>query len=94
MRVLDAGCGPGRVSIPLAKALGPSGEVVAVDMQSEMLRRAKERAERAGVSNIRFQKLALGDGKLGEALFDCAVLVTVLGEIPDRFLLYRTCIGH
>jgi 2-polyprenyl-3-methyl-5-hydroxy-6-metoxy-1,4-benzoquinol methylase len=25
MRVLDAGCGPGRLTIPVAKALGPSG---------------------------------------------------------------------
>lgn len=84
MRVLDAGCGPGRVTIPLARAVGPKGEVVAVDIQPAMLRRARERAERAGVSNIQFQHLALGQGKLGEALFDRAVLVTVLGEIPDR----------
>lgn len=84
MRVLDAGCGPGRVTIPLAKAVGPSGEVVAVDIQPKMLCRARKRAEKAGLSNIRFQVLALGDGKLGEALFDRAVLVTVLGEIPDR----------
>jgi len=84
MRVLDAGCGPGRVTIPLAKAVGPSGEVVAVDIQPEMLYRARKRAEKVGLSNVRFQGLALGDGKLGEALFDRAVLVTVLGEIPDR----------
>ena len=25
MRVLDAGCGPGRLTIPLAKAVGPTG---------------------------------------------------------------------
>jgi SAM-dependent methyltransferase len=26
MRVLDAGCGPGRLTIPLARAVGPDGE--------------------------------------------------------------------
>lgn len=84
MRVLDAGCGPGRVTIPLAKAVGPTGQVVAVDVQPGMLRRACQRVEKAGLSNVQFQALALGDGKLGEVLFDRAVLVTVLGEIPDR----------
>src|SRR5262245_30549310 len=37
MKVLDAGCGPGRVTIPLAKAVGPDGSVVAVDLQPKML---------------------------------------------------------
>src|SRR5918998_5205270 len=37
MRVLDAGCGPGRLTIPLAKAVGLAGEVVALDGQREML---------------------------------------------------------
>jgi ubiquinone/menaquinone biosynthesis C-methylase UbiE len=36
MRVLDAGCGPGRLTIPLAKAVGAGGEVVALDGQREV----------------------------------------------------------
>jgi len=84
MRVLDAGCGPGRVTIPLAKALVPGGEVVAVDIQSEMLRRAREKARSADVTNIRFCQLAIEPGNLGSERYDRAILVTVLGEIPDR----------
>src|SRR4029079_13748458 len=34
MRVLDAGCGPGRLTIPLAQKIGPQGVVVAMDIQS------------------------------------------------------------
>lgn len=30
MRVLDAGCGPGRLAIPAARRVGPGGEVVAL----------------------------------------------------------------
>jgi hypothetical protein len=30
MRVLDAGCGPGRLTVPLARAVGEDGEVVAL----------------------------------------------------------------
>ena len=30
MRVLDAGCGPGRLTIPVARAVEPTGEIVAL----------------------------------------------------------------
>jgi len=84
MRVLDAGCGPGRVAIPLARAVGPQGEVVAADIQPDMLSRVEEKARVARVSNIKLLQLGLGEGKLEENQFDRAVLVTVLGEIPGR----------
>jgi ubiquinone/menaquinone biosynthesis C-methylase UbiE len=84
MRVLDAGCGPGRVTIPLARSVGPQGEVVAIDVQPRMLQRAQARARAAGATNIRFEQLAVGEGKLGTSEYDRVLLVTVLGEIPDR----------
>ena len=84
MRVLDAGCGPGRVTIPLARAVGTQGEVVAIDIQPRMLRRARDKAQAAGLTNIQFQELAIEGGKLGGAQFDRVILVTVLGEIPNR----------
>src|SRR5512136_849620 len=37
MTVLDAGCGPGRLTVPLAKGVGASGGVVAMDIQAGML---------------------------------------------------------
>lgn len=42
MVVLDAGCGPGRVTIPLAKAVGKDGLVVAMDLQQEMLSKVRD----------------------------------------------------
>jgi 2-polyprenyl-3-methyl-5-hydroxy-6-metoxy-1,4-benzoquinol methylase len=84
MRVLDLGCGPGRLAIPLARAVGPAGAVTAVDIQPPMLRRAQEKADAAGLDNIRFQQAGAGEGKLGCEQFDRALLVSVLGEIPDR----------
>lgn len=86
MSVLDVGCGPGRVTIPVARQVGPEGNVVAVDIQAGMLERARYRTEQEGLGNIRFQQLAVGEGNglLGHEQFDRALLVTVLGEIPDR----------
>ena len=84
MCVLDAGCGPGRLTIPLARVAGPEGEVTAMDLQEGMLREVQDRARAAELSNIRFLLAGIGEGKLERDRFDRAVLITVLGEIPHR----------
>jgi ubiquinone/menaquinone biosynthesis C-methylase UbiE len=84
MTVLDAGCGPGRLSVPLAKYLGPGGKLVALDLQAEMLKRLDQRVAAHGLANIQPIQGGLGDGLLEANSFDRAILVTVLGEIPDQ----------
>ncbi|MCX6689883.1 MAG: class I SAM-dependent methyltransferase [Methanoregula sp.] len=84
MIVLDAGCGPGRLTIPIAERVGSHGEVTAIDIQEGMLREAKKRAHMAHLTNIRFLQFDLWDGKLKSNCYDRVILITVLGEIPDR----------
>jgi len=84
MHVLDAGCGPGRLTVPIAQAVAPEGTVLAMDIQPGMLSRAREKAEIASLSNIKFLLGSLGGSSLPRATFDRACLVTVLGEIPDK----------
>lgn len=84
MKVLDAGCGPGRLTIPAARRVGPEGAVLAVDVQPAMLRRTREKAAAAGLGNVQLLEAPLGGGRIAPATFDRALLVTVLGEIPDR----------
>jgi ubiquinone/menaquinone biosynthesis C-methylase UbiE len=47
-RVLDIGCGCGTTTLELAKAVGPSGSVTAIDISHPMLEVARRRAEDAG----------------------------------------------
>ena len=84
MTVVDVGCGPGRLAIPAAKQVGPLGRVVAMDIQQGMLSRTQQKAEVADLGNIEYLQAGAGEGKLGQEQFDRALLVTVLGEIPDR----------
>jgi predicted TPR repeat methyltransferase len=49
--VLDIGCGPGTLAIPLAQK---AQSVTALDISSEMLKRLKDNAEKKGVDNIRY----------------------------------------
>lgn len=98
MRVLDVGAGIGRVAIPLAERVGPTGEVVALDVQQEMLDQLNKRAADAGITNIRTIRASAGDGAIKDTNFDRALLVAVLGEIPpDRRIAalreIRTALG-
>ena len=47
--VIDVGCGMGYFSLPMARLVGDTGRVIAVDLQAQMLDRVQQRAERAGL---------------------------------------------
>lgn len=84
LRVLDAGCGAGRLTIPAAGSVGPGGEVVALDLQPGMLKKLEQRAAKAGAKNIRMIQGGIGQGLLEAGAFDRAFLSYVLGEIPEQ----------
>src|SRR5215207_9035247 len=84
MRVLDAGCGPGRLTIPVARAVEPTGEVLALDSQRAMLEKLEHRLEAESITNVRTLEAGLGEGSLERDAFDRVLLVFVLGEVRDR----------
>jgi 2-polyprenyl-3-methyl-5-hydroxy-6-metoxy-1,4-benzoquinol methylase len=51
MRVLDLGCGAGDVSLLAAKFVGPTGMVVGIDRNRDVLAVATDRAQAAGLTN-------------------------------------------
>lgn len=50
--ICDFGCGNGYHAIPIAKRIGGTGRVFAVDIQKQMLSMLRQRQKRAGVSNV------------------------------------------
>jgi len=85
MRVLDVGCGPGRLTLPAARAVGDEGEVLATDLQRPMLDIVERRAAAQRLRNVRTLEAAAGSGSLPAGRSDVALLCFVLGEIPpDR----------
>ncbi len=82
-RVLEVGPGTGYYTFDMAAAL-PAGQVDVFDIQPEMLDHVMREAARRGVTNV---TPTLGDAQqlpFADDIFDAAVLVTVLGEIPDQ----------
>ena len=51
MTVMDVGCGMGYFSIGMAKLVGATGKIIAVDLQQKMLDVMHRRARRSGVAD-------------------------------------------
>ncbi len=86
MIVLEPGPGMGFFTIPLARMVGPSGRVVAVDIQPKMLAGLKRRVAKAGLLDrvdIRLAKAnSLGINDLSGRI-DLTLVFAVLHEMPD-----------
>src|SRR5215211_6058145 len=93
MQVLDAGCGPGRLTIPLARAVEPTGEVVALDSQLKMLEKLERRLEAESITNVRTLEADLAERALPREAFDRVLLAFVLGEVRDRGAAARALRG-
>lgn len=82
-RILEIGPGTGYYTLDIAEWIGPDGTLDIFDLQQEMLDHTMRRAVERGAANI---VPTQGDAQslpYEKDAFDGAVLVTVLGEIPD-----------
>ncbi|PZA11156.1 methyltransferase [Rhodopseudomonas palustris] len=80
---IDIGCGPGRVTIPMARAVGPQGQVIALDVQDGMLAKVAAKAEAEALRNIQPLRTDVREAAIPAGSLDAAVMVMALGEIPD-----------
>src|SRR5262252_10665326 len=55
MRILDIGCGAGEVAMLAAEKVGPSGAVVGIDRNPEVLAVARHRAQASGLPHVVFE---------------------------------------
>lgn len=82
--VVDFGCGPGDVSIELARTVGPDGFVHAFDLNEDLLALARRAAEKAGVADrIGFHHVTDETISLGDESVDRVVFKSVLLYVPD-----------
>lgn len=81
--ILEIGPGPGTFSLELARRI-PQGHLELVDVQPQMLDKARRKLGDALVNNVGYTVADAGKPlPLAKASFDVAVLVTVLGEVGD-----------
>jgi SAM-dependent methyltransferase len=87
--VLDLGSGAGFDAFLAAREVGRSGHVIGVDMTDEMLVRARDNAERAGVGTVEFRKGYIEALPVDDASVDVVISNCVINLVPDKAAVYR-----
>lgn len=84
MTVLDLGCGPGFLSVDIARMVGESGKVIASDLQEGMLEKLRNKIQETELEDrIILHKCTENTIGLSEKI-DFAVIFYVVHEIPDQ----------
>ena len=79
--VADLGAGSGYFTFRLAKKVGSTGKVLAVDIQDEMLETLRQRAAALGITNVEEVKGAETDPHLQAGGVDAVLMVDVYHEL-------------
>jgi SAM-dependent methyltransferase len=93
MRVLDAGCGAGDVSMLAAALVGAGGRVLGIDRSPEAVETTRRRAAAAGLPNVEAAVAEL-DAFVADEPFDALVGRFVLMYQRDAAATLRSLVGQ
>ncbi|MFO0580354.1 MAG: class I SAM-dependent methyltransferase [Polyangia bacterium] len=91
--VAEIGAGSGLVTLPLARAVGPTGRVVATDLDEAALAALRERADADGLRNITTRRVDPAERDrpgLEAATYDLVLLAHVDHLLADRGAYLRS----
>jgi 2-polyprenyl-3-methyl-5-hydroxy-6-metoxy-1,4-benzoquinol methylase len=91
MKVMDVGCAMGFFSLPMARMVGSTGQVICIDLQEKMIKSLKKRAAKAGLSDRIETRIcsqnSLEIDDIPEEI-DFALAYAVVHEVPDSEALF------
>jgi arsenite methyltransferase len=87
--VLDVGSGAGVDAIIAAKAVGPEGRVIGVDMTPEMIDAARRNSDRMGLDNVEFREGLIERLPVDAESVDLVISNGVLNLMVDKHGAYR-----
>lgn len=82
--VLDLGSGAGIDVFLAADQVGPKGHVIGVDMTPEMIKRARENAEKGCFRNVEFRLGEIENLPLDDGTVDCVISNCVINLSVDK----------
>jgi arsenite methyltransferase len=88
MTVADVGAGTGYFAVRLARAV-PSGEVIATDLEPDMVRHLNERARNERLPNLRAVRATPGASGLAAGSVDRILVVHVWHHVSERVAYAR-----
>ena len=82
-RVLDVGCGTGASAIPAAERVGPTGQIIGVDLAERLLSIGRQKAKARQLANLQFETADMERLGYPDASFDAIVSVFSIFFVPD-----------
>ncbi len=82
-RILEIGCGPGSMTTWLAKQVGATGQVIAMDSSEKQIEIAKELVEGNGITNVQFVCSTVEALDMQKDFFDLAYSRLLLMHLKD-----------
>jgi ubiquinone/menaquinone biosynthesis C-methylase UbiE len=80
MRLIDCGCGPGSITVDLARAVTP-GEAIGIDLRADALLQGRTLARERGIVNVAFQAASVYHLPYTDSSFDAAFACAVLQHL-------------
>jgi arsenite methyltransferase len=87
--VVDLGSGAGLDCFLASKKVGPSGLVIGVDMTPEMLKKARQNAEKYGIENVEFRKGDIENLPVATNTVDVIISNCVINLAPDKDKVFQ-----
>jgi arsenite methyltransferase len=87
--VLDLGSGAGFDCFLAANKVGSNGKVIGVDMTPEMLKKARENAEKSGYTNVEFRRGEIEDLPVADNSVDVVISNCVINLSPDKKKVFQ-----
>jgi ubiquinone/menaquinone biosynthesis C-methylase UbiE len=87
--VLDLGSGAGFDCFLAVRQVGPTGQVIGVDMTAEMVAKAREHAGEAGYFNVEFRLGEIEHLPVADASVDVIISNCVINLSPDKPMVFR-----
>jgi arsenite methyltransferase len=87
--VLDLGSGAGFDCFLAARAVGPTGCVIGVDMTDAMLRKARCNAKKSDISNVEFRKGEIEHLPVEDSTVDVVISNCVVNLSPEKAAVLR-----
>jgi SAM-dependent methyltransferase len=81
--VLDVACGTGVVSVAAARAVGPAGSVLGIDIADAMVEAARQRAQGLALDHARFERMEAEQLAPPDASVDVALCALGLMYLPE-----------
>ena len=82
-RVLDVGCGPGSITVGLARHVGPTGRVTAIDVVEGIVQQAAAAVRAAGLENTSCELCSVEAMPYGAGSFDVVYAHQTLQHLSD-----------